>query len=199
MSRAGCNKGGQGGTTRDASPLEQPPSLPRSVRVVWGRQDPQGNNPVGKCLLYLLCGALSHAGGAVVQLLQQTGSAPHPRRQQDQPPPLLRQLEPALHQPANKKLLFACVILDYCSISRSPGKLAYAELVASALPSSSAAEAELPPGFDLSWCNFDGQSLQKKKTGHWEVAACVFLASDRLSRSISAHRQPCCWKETPVW
>lgn len=126
--------------------------------------------------VFCLCSISILHLGVIAQLLQQTGSALHPHRQQDQPPPLLpRQLELALHQPANKKLLFACVILDYCSISRSPGKLAYAELVASALPSSLAAEAELPPGFDLSWSNFDGQRpAEEKKKALGSCCVCVF-------------------------
>ena len=115
---------------------------------------------------------------------QQTGSAPRPHRQQNQPPPSLpRQLEPACHQPANKKMLFACVILDYCSVSCSHGEPAYAELVVSVLPLSLAAEAEPPPGFDPTLCNFDGQrpgggggvGVWKKALG--SVYVCFWKAS----------------------
>lgn len=113
------------------------------------------------------------------------GSAPCPRRRQDQPPPSLpRQLQPPLRQPANKKLLFACLILDYRSISCSPGELVCTELVASALPLSLAAEAEPPPGFDPALCSFDGQrpagGQKKKKKGIGKLL-CVFLESVRLS------------------
>lgn len=74
-------------------------------------------------------------------------------------------------------------LLQHFSLSRGTG---VCRASVSALPLSSAAEAELPPGFDPTLCNFDGQRpvcVGGKR--HQQVSVCVFGKHTSFQKHLS--------------